>query len=93
MHGNAACSETARSAATDERRQRTRRLQRVQQTLDRLRLRFSELPMGEQDSLFMTLSAGVALWMPDEALEHWVERADQAMYTAKAKGRAQLVLG
>lgn len=35
----------------------------------------------------MTLSAGVALWMPDEALEHWVERADQAMYAAKANGR------
>lgn len=62
-------------------------LNQAHQALDRLRLRLSELPMGEQAPLFMTLSAGVALWMPDEALEHWLERADQAMYAAKANGR------
>jgi diguanylate cyclase (GGDEF)-like protein/hemerythrin-like metal-binding protein len=47
----------------------------------------TEFPGAES----VTLSAGVAEYANDESLEAWVERADQALYRAKAAGRNQVV--
>ena len=35
----------------------------------------------------VTVSAGVAEHLPEETLDSWIERADQALYRAKAEGR------
>ena len=57
--------------------------------VDRLRERMAAHPMGEQGALTVTISAGIAQWQPGEGLEHWLERADQALYAAKHSGRNQ----
>jgi len=38
----------------------------------------------------VTVSIGVAALGPDEALERWIQRADDALYRAKAGGRHQV---
>ncbi|MGP8150903.1 MAG: diguanylate cyclase domain-containing protein [Acidimicrobiales bacterium] len=38
----------------------------------------------------VTASVGVALWTQGESFERLVERADEAMYFAKASGRNQV---
>lgn len=38
-------------------------------------------------TLHMTVSMGLALHLPGDTVEHTLERADQALYTAKALGR------
>ncbi len=60
--------------------------------VDRLRERMAAHPMGEQAALTVTISAGIAQWQPGEGLEHWLERADQALYMAKHAGRNQCQL-
>ncbi|RZL08170.1 MAG: diguanylate cyclase [Rubrivivax sp.] len=57
--------------------------------VDRLRERMAAHPMGDQAALTVTISAGIAQWQPGEGLEHWLERADQALYAAKHSGRNQ----
>jgi diguanylate cyclase len=59
--------------------------------LERIRKRLSDLPMRDNDTLRVTLSAGVAQWLPGEGLDHWLERADQAMYDAKHSGRNRVL--
>jgi diguanylate cyclase (GGDEF)-like protein len=39
-----------------------------------------------------TFSAGISLGLPNEVFEVWYERADQALYLAKSKGRARTEL-
>ena len=52
---------------------------------DRLRAALEATPFPEAAPV--TLSAGVAEFLPGEAQEAWVGRADQALYEAKAAGR------
>ncbi len=56
---------------------------------DRLRGRMAVHPLGEEGALTVTISAGIAQWQPGESLEQWLDRADQALYAAKAGGRNQ----
>lgn len=55
--------------------------------LERLRQGVEALRYKEHHALQVTFSAGVAQAQPGESLEHLVERADQALYEAKAQGR------
>lgn len=59
--------------------------------LERIRKRLSDLPMHDDDTLRVTLSAGVVQWQSGEGLDPWLERADQAMYEAKHSGRNRVV--
>jgi diguanylate cyclase (GGDEF)-like protein len=59
--------------------------------LERIRKRLSDLPMREHDTLRVTLSAGVAQWVPGESVDGWLERADHAMYEAKHSGRNRVL--
>jgi len=43
-------------------------------------------------TLRLSVSAGMALHLPGDSVEHTLERADQALYTAKALGRNRVVL-
>jgi diguanylate cyclase (GGDEF)-like protein len=40
----------------------------------------------------LTLSLGVAGYQPDETLDSWFTRADNALYAAKAAGRDRVVI-
>ena len=55
---------------------------------ERIRIRVLADPFIEDaQKLFVTLSLGVAEARPEESAESLIERADQAMYEAKAAGR------
>lgn len=55
---------------------------------ERLREALEATPFPRAASV--TLSAGVAEFLEGESLEAWVDRADQALYQAKAGGRNQV---
>lgn len=40
----------------------------------------------------VTISMGIAQWHVQESLEHWVHRADQALYKSKNSGKNQATL-
>ncbi len=62
--------------------------------LQRMRSRLGELSLAQVDAaLQITVSAGVALALPDEAPPATLERADAALYRAKRQGRDQVVFG
>ena len=44
------------------------------------------------DTVCFTVSAGLAQHVPEETIEHTLERADQALYTAKALGRNRVAV-
>ena len=46
---------------------------------------------ADEQRLFITFSAGVALRMPHEAQETLIKRADKAMYEAKQSGKNRVV--
>ena len=54
------------------------------------RLHRMEIPLG-QDGGILTISIGVATRRPEDSLSSLLERADAAMYQAKAQGRNQVV--
>jgi len=43
------------------------------------------------EEITVTVSIGVASYMPGESQENWIERADRAMYQAKQAGRNRIV--
>jgi diguanylate cyclase len=60
---------------------------------ERLRTRVAETNLldGESHTLSPSLSLGIAEMAPDETLDSWVKRADEALYRAKAGGRNRCV--
>ncbi len=58
---------------------------------DRLRATFEALRFDEAPGLRVTLSAGVAEVARGETLEHAIDRADRALYAAKADGRNRVL--
>ena len=61
-------------------------LERVRQAVEAL-----EIPHAT-GTLHLTVSAGLALHLPGDTVVHTLERADQALYTAKALGRNRWVV-
>ena len=60
----------------------------AQQALLRLRRALQASPPSRAvPDLRVTFSAGYALWQPGEAVDHLLQRADQALYAAKHGGR------
>ena len=49
--------------------------------------------MHEQKQIFVTFSAGVTTYHPDERIEDALERADQALYEAKRTGKNKTCIG
>ena len=66
--------------------ERERVLERVRQAVEAL-----EIPHAT-GTLRLTVSAGLALHLPGDTVVHTLERADQALYTAKALGRNRWVV-
>lgn len=55
---------------------------------ERLRRAISQLPMSTHKGLVrVTASLGVTVWTGREGIDSFIERADRALYMAKAKGR------
>jgi diguanylate cyclase (GGDEF)-like protein len=63
--------------------------------LERLRERIAAmaLPPVDDDRLTLTLSAGVTEHIAGESTAQALERADRALYEAKAQGRNRVVVG
>jgi diguanylate cyclase len=60
----------------------------AQQVLTRLQRNLStSLFMHDNQEVFVTFSAGVTAWRPEEPLELALERADEALYEAKRTGK------
>lgn len=60
----------------------------ARELLERIRLAVAALEIPHaKGTLRMTVSAGLAQHRPGDTLDHTLERADQALYTAKALGR------
>ncbi|MFZ5521675.1 MAG: diguanylate cyclase [Pseudomonadota bacterium] len=57
------------------------------QGVQRMRASLAEGPLVEQPEVKVTFSAGLTEFQPGETLEQAIERADQALYQAKARGR------
>lgn len=69
-------------------------LQAASEAAERLRRALEQLLVPAGDSVVtLTISAGVAEYRPGEAGAAVVERADRALYQAKAQGRNQVVPG
>ena len=61
-------------------------------TAERLRREIESHRWGSYaEGLSVTMSAGIATCRPDESIGQWVERADKALYHAKASGRNRTV--
>lgn len=63
-------------------------LERVRRAVEAMRVHDSRSP----EPLAVTVSAGLACHRAGEPLEHTLERADRALYAAKAQGRNRLVV-
>ncbi len=60
---------------------------------ERLQVKFAETDIDAAGTVLrVTASFGVALFRPGESREHWMNRADKAMYRAKQGGRNRVEL-
>ncbi|MBI5335036.1 MAG: GGDEF domain-containing protein [Burkholderiales bacterium] len=57
------------------------------QGVQRMRASLEEGPLVQKPEVKVTFSAGLTEFQPGETLEQAIERADQALYQAKARGR------
>lgn len=62
----------------------------AQAAAEKLRLAIANAPMAE--GLMITASFGVATYHLDESIDHWIGRADAALYEAKQGGRNRVIL-
>ena len=62
----------------------------AQQVADKLRALVAEPPFPVAGQV--TASFGLAQWQPEEPLDTWLKRADDALYAAKAAGRNRVRL-
>ena len=68
-------------------------LDSAQMLLERVRRAVQALEIPHATgTLRMSVSIGLALHQPGDSVEHTLERADQALYTAKALGRNRVVV-
>lgn len=68
--------------------------QKAEQLAERLRAAIANLPVSfENKPIALTASFGVTMLDPDERLETAIERADTALYEAKAAGRNRVQKG
>ncbi len=64
------------------------RIEDARNVAERIRKAQAEMTVRhEQQNIGATISIGIALRKPDEPVEHWLERADSALYRAKHGGR------
>ena len=67
-------------------------LEDARELLERVRLAVAAVDIPHPaGTLRLSVSAGLALHLPGERIDHTLERADQALYTAKALGRNRVV--
>ncbi|MDF1535957.1 MAG: diguanylate cyclase [bacterium] len=62
---------------------------------ERLRTRFEAvpfLPAGSETAVSVTVSIGIAEFIPERSLDHLIRLADAAMYKAKQNGRNRTVI-
>ena len=65
----------------------------AREVLERARAAVAALKIGHAGgSLRLTVSVGVAQHLPGDTVEHTLERADKALYAAKALGRNRVVV-
>ena len=69
------------------------RLQTGHDIIDRLREELSALQYetNEKTIFYVTVSFGLTLLVPDLPVEQSIDRADKALYVAKARGRNRAV--
>jgi len=65
-------------------------LDQAMQVATRLCRRIHRLEIPIHGDITLSVSIGIAMRLADDSLESLVERADQAMYDAKASGRNQV---
>jgi diguanylate cyclase (GGDEF)-like protein len=66
------------------------------QSMERLRITIAEKPLAtsEDKEIFVTISAGIAIWNGQEQIEIPIllDHADQALYISKQTGRNKVTI-